>query len=531
MRQLWPGPNTDAGGDHNGHGDATSESELLQRIGRFEIRRALGEGGYGIVLLAFDPQLGREVALKIPRAEALVTRELRTRFQYEARIAAGLDHPNIVPVYDAGEVGPVCYIASAFCPGVTLAEWLHKRDQPVPFDLAAELVAVLADAVQHAHSRGVLHRDLKPSNIILTPRDVSQTPASASGGRLEFIPRLTDFGLAKLAEVAPQAQTRTGAVLGTPEYMSPEQAAGHTKEIGVATDVYALGVILYELLVGRPPFRGATAVETLRLIDSREPTLPSRMRTGLPRDLDTICLKCLSKEPPRRYLSARELAEDLRRYLAGEPVEARPVGRVERLTRWCRRNPVESALVAAVAIALLAGTVVSTYFGIQAVGRKQAEIDAAVAKVNADNAQAATDMAQHHLYLAKMLVAKSAWDEVRIQDLTDALAAVKPEHTLGTDYRRFEWYYWQRACHMDLLTVPVAGPAYCVRFSPKGDRLAIAGEAGKLWIADATTGRTINEISAHDGPIWSLSFTSDGDAWPAPATTGRSACGTPRPAS
>ena len=162
--------------------------------------------------------------------------------------------------------------------------------------------------------------------------------------------------------------------------------------------------------------------------------------------------------------------------------------------------------------------------------RKQAEIDAAVAKVNADNAQAANDTASA-TSISPRCWSQSAWDEVRIQDLTDALAAVKPEHTLGTDYRRFEWYYWQRACHMDLLTVPVAGPAYCVRFSPKGDRLAIAGEAGKLWIADATTGRTINEISAHDGPIWSLSFTSDGGAWPAPATTGRSACGTLRPAS
>jgi serine/threonine protein kinase len=344
----------------------------LRQLGRFQIHRELGQGGFGMVFLATDPQLGREVALKVPRPEGLLTAELRERFVREARAAAGLDHPNVVPVYEAGAEGPLCYIASAYCPGITLAEWLANRTEAVPVRQAAALVATLAQAVQHAHERGVVHRDLKPSNVLLqgkprNPSDANSTVNVPGGGNAsadaewDFVPRITDFGLAKLtAEATGQpgegagVQTRSGALLGTPNYMAPEQASGKNKEIGPATDVYSLGVVLYELLTGRPPFLGETVLDTLDQVRNREPLPPHRLRPKLPRDLETICLKCLAKEPRKRYTSAADLADDLGRYLAGAPIQARPVGVLERGVKWTRRKPAQAMLAAVSALAAIA---------------------------------------------------------------------------------------------------------------------------------------------------------------------------------
>jgi hypothetical protein len=338
VRQLMgrPGPVTAQGPATLPLLRSTSDEGTPARLGRFEVRRELGRGSFGVVFLAYDPQLRREVALKVPRPEALLTPELRARFRQEAQAAAGLEHPNLVPVYEAGEQGPLCFIASAYCPGVTLAAWLKQRGEPVPVETAARLVAALAEAVEHAHRRGVLHRDLKPSNILLaSPADPAATDLS---------PRITDFGLAKLVEDGSGATlagcpTQTGAVLGTPRYMAPEQADGRSKAVGPAADIYALGVLLYEVLTGRPPFQADTALDTLWLVRTQEPLAPGRLRPGLPRDLETICLKCLHKEPGWRYASARALADDLGRFLRHEPIHARRAGPLGRLARWGRRNP------------------------------------------------------------------------------------------------------------------------------------------------------------------------------------------------
>jgi serine/threonine protein kinase/WD40 repeat protein len=334
-----------------------------KRLGRFHLLRELGRGGCGVVFLAVDMQLGRQVALKVPHAEAALSPQLRERFQREARAASSLDHPNIVPVHEVGEVGPVSYIVSAYCPGTTLAEWLKANRQPVPFRDAASLVVTLADAVAHAHSRGVVHRDLKPSNVLLSfcsEPTVSAENAIAADSRLnDGTPKITDFGLAKLLESSGDAPTQTGVILGTVNYMAPEQAEAKTHMIGPAADIYALGAILYELLTGQPPFRGENALDTVRQLRSDEPLPPSRLRPRVPRDLQTICLKCLHKEPQRRYATAAALADDLRCFLDSRPILARRPSRAEIAWRWCRRNPAVSMLAASILGLLIAASIVS----------------------------------------------------------------------------------------------------------------------------------------------------------------------------
>jgi tetratricopeptide (TPR) repeat protein len=334
------------------------EAPPPERVGRFTLRRELGRGGFGIVYLAYDPELRRDVALKVPHAPVLVTPELRARFRREAQAAAALDHPNVVPVYEAGEAGPLCYLVSAYCPGTTLAHWLAERTEPVPFADAVRLVRTLADAVQHAHSRGVLHRDLKPANVLLQIADlrlqIDPTDQSAILNLQSAIPKIADFGLARIVGSASRP-TRSGAVMGTPCYMAPEQALGKTRELGPAVDVYGLGAMLYEVLTGRPPFGHDGAEDTLAQVMWAEPVPPSRLRPQVPRELETICLKCLQKEPAGRYAGAAALADDLGRFLDGRPILARPLGRAERVRRWCRRRPLVTGLLAALLLLGLGG--------------------------------------------------------------------------------------------------------------------------------------------------------------------------------
>ena len=321
------------------------------------IRRELGRGAFGIVYLAHDPSLRREVALKVPRGEAL-SPDLRARFRNDALAAAGLDHPNIVPVYESGEAGSTCFIASAYCPGVTLAAWLRGRARPVPPRTAAALLATLADAVAHAHRRGVLHRDLKPSNVLLEmPRAPAGEPRGDDDG-CGLVPRVTDFGLAKLVGDGSAANptlnpTQNGVLMGTPRYMAPEQTEGKPGAIGPAADVYSLGVILYEVLTGRPPFQGDSVLDTLVLVRTQDPLAPSKLA---PRSRARPGNN-LPEMPPKAaggaYGKADELAEDLRRFLAAEPIRARPTPAHERAAKWVRRHPAVATLAGAGTLAAI----------------------------------------------------------------------------------------------------------------------------------------------------------------------------------
>ena len=290
------------------------QTSLPFAFGRFVVRKELGAGSCGVVYLADDPTLGRAVALKVPRPEVLITPDLRRRFLREAQAAAILSHPNIVPVFEASTIGGVCYTVAEYCPGPTLAAWFGAATAPVPPTAVAQAVAALAAGIGYAHCRGVVHRDLKPSNILLVPQ-VSDGTALP-----DFIPRIVDFGFAKLLERDPST-TASGVVIGTPLYMAPEQAVGRT-DIGPPADIYALGAMLFELLVGRPPLVGLSTPDTLRRIVTEPAPSPRALCPTVPRDLAAICLRCLEKEPGRRYPDGEALAADLGRFLTGQPTHA-----------------------------------------------------------------------------------------------------------------------------------------------------------------------------------------------------------------
>jgi len=340
----------------------------------YEILRELGRGGMGVVYKARQVKLQRVVALKMILSGAHArTRDL-DRFRSEAQAVANLHHPNIVEIYEFGEHEGLPYYSLEYVEGGSLARKIRGR--PFPPLEAARIAEELARAIQYCHQRGVIHRDLKPSNILLqrkseiprpkyeirNTKSVKKTESSVSdfGFRIsEFDPKISDFGLAKLLESDP-GLTKSGMVMGTPSYMAPEQTQGRIRAIGTHTDIYALGTILYEMLTGLPPFKAETVLETMELVGSYEPTPPSHVHSKVPRDLETICLKAMAKDPQRRYRSALALAQDLERFQAGESIVARREGTFSRMWRRVRRRPMTSA-VFLLLIALAAGSIVLLY--------------------------------------------------------------------------------------------------------------------------------------------------------------------------
>ena len=427
------------------------------------------------------------MALKIPRIETLASVELEQRFAQEARAAAKLDHPNIVTVLEAGSVGMLPYIATTYYSGITLAAWLKENREPIAAKTAAAFVRQLALGIAHAHERRVLHRDIKPSNILLVP------PAGQDAATLDLgsvTPKLMDFGLAKLAD-SVRDMTQTGAMLGTVRYMSPEQAAGRAQQLGPASDVYGLGAVLYELLAGEPPFTADTDLEVLRKLETQEPEGFSRNRKQVPIELETICLKCLEKEPARRYASAQGLADDLDRFLRGLPIEARPASTGERLLKWRRRNP-QLATFIGIASAALIGFVIFLVW-------------------SNEKLSTALAVSSEYVYVSDMRLAQEAWENSMAAEAKALLAKYIPKRG-ESDLRRFEWHYLWNSMH-DASEVVATQPSPVWSLAAAADQkwFATGDRAGVVRLWRLGSNGSLRELRGHGpGDIDVVAFTPDG---------------------
>ncbi|MGE3315233.1 MAG: protein kinase [Planctomycetaceae bacterium] len=341
-------PRADAGA---GAESAAASTSFPRQFGGYELLNELARGGMGIVYKARQISANRIVALKVIQRGELAGPEDKLRFQTEAEAAASLSHPHIVPIYDVGEVDGQNYFSMELVAGDNLRR--RVADGPLSNREAARVVQLVAAAMAYAHSKGIIHRDLKPENVLI---DAAEQP------------RITDFGLAKRLE-ADSNLTSTGQILGTPGYMSPEQAGGETAKIDTRSDVYSIGAVLYCVLAGRPPFQAPSVIDTLIQVIGREPVSPREINPFVDKDLETLCLKCLEKQPSQRPPTAEHLSEELGRYLRGEPIHSRPVGTVARVARWARRNRMVAGLASAVLVSLVVGVSVSSYFAVVATRR------------------------------------------------------------------------------------------------------------------------------------------------------------------
>jgi tetratricopeptide (TPR) repeat protein/tRNA A-37 threonylcarbamoyl transferase component Bud32 len=452
-----------------------------QEVGDYELLEEIGRGGMGVVFKARQKGANRVVALKLLRPDPLGGEEQTRRFRNEAEIVAQLDHPSIVPLYEVGESGAGVWFSMKLIEGGSLAEAIADCRLQIADSqkIAAQLLVQVARAIHHAHQRGVLHRDLKPSNILLDEAGV---------------PYVTDFGLARRLEV-DSSLTQSGVLMGTPSYMAPEQASGQRAGVTTATDVHALGAVLYALLTGRPPFQAEDVLQTLMQVQEREPERPGRINRGVARDLETICLKCLHKEPQQRYASALALAEDLERFLAGQPIQARPVGIWERGVKWTRRRPLAVAAVIGLvaSLALVIGGV-GWVLGERAVRQREAEAKvvesleeaapalregnpynpALVAAVQRAEAQRATGVLRAELQARVVQLLRDVEMLVRLE--TARLQGAAGDKETGFDYagadrhyaEGFEWY------GLDLITSDPTDAAECMRKSPIRTQLVAA---------------------------------------------------------
>ncbi|MEO1498336.1 MAG: protein kinase [Planctomycetota bacterium] len=507
-------------------GRALAEGEPLERtFAHFELIERLGLGAFGSVWKAQDTRLDRVVAIKFPRKGQLNAKEAES-FMREARAAAQLKHRSIVGVHEVGRHDDRLYIVSDFVPGGSLEERL--RDGPIAQREAAELGAELADALHHAHEQGVVHRDLKPANLLL----------DESGN-----PLIADFGLAK-RDAGEIAMTIEGQLLGTPAYMSPEQASGEAHRAGPRSDVYSLGVVLFHMITGELPFRGDVRMLLKQVIEDEPPT-PRRLNGVISRDLETICLKCLAKRPDGRYASSAALGKDLRRYLAGEPIHARPVSAIERIGRWCRRKPMVAGLAASVALLLvsiaIAGPAVAWR---QSVLRQRAESNEAKAarlalseqeeREKAEIAKRAAQEARRKvvqqkaradrtLYARTVSLAYQEWRRDNVHRAEDLLDQADQR------FRGWEWDFVKQLCNAEDLTIRGhAGMPHRLRMTADGSRIVSFGRAPdwNVYVWDAASGAKLHEhpyrgfAISRDGSLVAVEQTSDGPVVIIDAVTG-----------
>jgi WD40 repeat protein/tRNA A-37 threonylcarbamoyl transferase component Bud32 len=437
-----------------------------KRLGSYELLERIAQGGMGVVYKARHAGLDRVVALKMIRSGVLATPRDVERFQREARSAAKLRHPNIVTIHDIGEQEGQHYYTMDYVPGENLCE--RARTKPFSPRQAAEITAGVAAAIDYAHQSGVLHRDIKPANVILTP---------------EQQPRVLDFGLA-LILADDSTLTQTGTPVGSPPYMPPEQAAGQTGRIDARSDVYGLGALLYDLLTGHPPFRAASTMETLRLVIENEVVPPRRLNPALPSDLETICLKCLEKDPNRRYQTAQELGEELGRFIRDEPILAHPISRVGQAWRWCRRKPLVASLSAAT-LALLICVAIGSPIALYKINQERKET-------------------RRRAYAAEINVAFQALAENNLGRAIELLNRQRPRPG-EEDLRGFEWRHLWQLCQSDEKETLPQGGQRGIAFSPDGKWFVHADD--KIVVRELPSLSVVHTVPRGAG---ALAFSPDG---------------------
>lgn len=456
------------------------ETDPLRELGDYELLEEIGRGGMGIVYRARQRSLNRIVALKLLPWGAHAPAEAVQRLRAEAIATAALQHPHIVAVHEVGVCQGRHFIAMDFVPGQPLSALI--RGKPLPSSRAARYAQTIAEAIDHAHGHGILHRDLKPSNILIDAEDQ---------------PRVMDFGLARRLE-GDSELTATGQVLGSPNYMPPEQAAGKRTPLSPRTDVYALGAILYHLLTGRPPFAGESVAETVHQVLSLDPVPPRLLNHTVPRDLETVCLKCLEKEPARRYGTARAVAEELGRFLEGRPVLGRAVGRSARLWRWCRRNPTPAGLIAALLVAILAG-----FTGVlgQLHRAELAELSARRNAYVADMNLAQHALAQNNLARARRLLERHG------------PPAGADRRKSEVDLRGWEWRYLWPKCQSDALFSlgSHSNSISALAFAQAGQFLAARDDTGRVKLWDVAGRKEIAGWPEEAHQLRTLAVSPDGN--------------------